>query len=107
MQENSVICYNLHGTLQWTFKNDSVLKNIGGITVDNAGNVYVTGNISNFPIGNPSNIVVVLSPDEQKHKTVLTASDGLANPFSLDYCRSRNQLLVANYCTGAMVYTLI
>lgn len=39
---NSVICYNLHGTLQWTFKNDSVLKNIGGITVDNAGNVYVT-----------------------------------------------------------------
>ncbi|CAC5388387.1 unnamed protein product [Mytilus coruscus] len=91
----SVICYEQQGTVQWTFKNKSVLKNPCGISVDNDGNVYV--------VGNTSNNVVVISPDGKQHKKLLTASDGLSKPYSLDFCRSTNRLLVANRGYKAMV----
>jgi DNA-binding beta-propeller fold protein YncE len=44
-----------------------------GISVDNDGNVYV--------VGNRSNNVVVISPDGQRHRKLLSFKDGLSYPF--------------------------
>ncbi|CAC5389438.1 unnamed protein product [Mytilus coruscus] len=95
---NTVTCYNLQGKIQWTFLNRNVLKNPLGIDVDSDGNVYV--------VGFSSNNVVVISPDGQRHKEVLTAGDGLKSPSSLHYCRSMHQLLVANFLSTIFLFSL-
>jgi DNA-binding beta-propeller fold protein YncE len=43
-----------------------------------------------------SNNVVVISPDGQRHRQVLSAGDGLVNPRVLDYDKATNRLLVVN-----------
>ncbi|CAC5397268.1 unnamed protein product [Mytilus coruscus] len=88
-ETNIVTCYNLQGKIQWTFQNKRVLMYPYGIDVDNDGNVYV--------VGFKSNNVVVISPDGQRYREILTASDGLSFPNSLHFSGSKNQLLVANY----------
>ncbi|CAG2194883.1 unnamed protein product [Mytilus edulis] len=85
---HTVTCYNLRGEIQWKFKNNSVLNHPYGIDVDSDGNVYV--------VGLSSNNVVLISPDGQRHREVLTRSDGLFNPLSLYFSQANNQLLVAN-----------
>jgi hypothetical protein len=40
---DTVTCCNLHGTTQWEFKDERVLRGSVGISVDNDGNVYVVG----------------------------------------------------------------
>ena len=49
-------------------------------------NVYVVG----------SNNVVVISPDGQRHRQLLSSKDGLSCPTVLDYDKSTNRLLVVN-----------
>ncbi|XP_063400251.1 uncharacterized protein LOC134684871 [Mytilus trossulus] len=98
-KSNSVTCYDLQGTIQWTFKNEKVLRCPRGISVDNDGNVYV--------VGRSTNNVVVISADGQQYKEVATASDGLSNPISLDYNRNTNQLLVSNFSDKAFTFILI
>ncbi|CAC5388389.1 unnamed protein product [Mytilus coruscus] len=93
-ETNSVICSDMQGIVQWTFKIESVLTGPRGISVDNDGNVYAVGKASNN---------VVVRSDGQQHKEILTASDGLSNPNALDYCKSTNQLLVANFSNSAMI----
>lgn len=95
---NSVTCYDLRGTVQWIFKNESILNSPRGISVDNDGNVYVVGNVSNN--------VVVLSADGQQHKEILSTRDGLSNVYCLEYKRNTNHLLVANSKSKAMIYML-
>jgi F0F1-type ATP synthase membrane subunit b/b' len=85
---HTVTCCDLHGTTQWDFKDNRVLQYPRGITVDNDGNVYV--------IGYRSNNVVVISPDGQRHRQILSSRDGLSYPRVLDYDQSINRLLVAN-----------
>ncbi|CAG2234402.1 unnamed protein product [Mytilus edulis] len=87
-KSNEVTCYNEQGTEQWRFKNESILRSPHGISVDNTGNVYV--------VGSESNNAVIISADGQQHKKILHAGDGLFHPYSLDYNRSTNQLLVSN-----------
>ncbi|CAC5397247.1 unnamed protein product [Mytilus coruscus] len=84
-ETNTVTCYNLQGKIQWTFHNKSVLKSPLGIDVDNDGNVYV--------VGFRSINVVVISPDGQRYREILTASDSLSSPNSLHFSRSNNQLV--------------
>ncbi|CAC5388356.1 PML [Mytilus coruscus] len=96
-QLNTVTCYDLQGKVKWKFKNESVLRCPCGVSVDNHGNVYV--------VGNSSNNVVVISADGQRHKEILTASEGLSLPCSLDYNRITNQLLVANLLDKPMIFT--
>ncbi|CAC5399244.1 unnamed protein product [Mytilus coruscus] len=96
---NVVTCYDQQGKPQWTFHNESVLKNPRGIDLDNDGNVYV--------MGTNSNNVVVIFPDGQRHREVLTASDGLVSPFSLCYNNSKKQLLVVNYSDVDHLYNFI
>ena len=67
-----------------------------GISVDNYGNVYVAGRYSIN--------VVVISPDGQRHRELLSNKDGLVNPMVLDYDRSTDMLLVVNQRGIAFLY---
>jgi DNA-binding beta-propeller fold protein YncE len=71
-----VTCCDLQGTTQWEFKDDRLLQHPFGISVDNDGNVYV--------VGYDSNNVVVISPDGQHHRQLLSSKDGLKKPLSLE-----------------------
>jgi DNA-binding beta-propeller fold protein YncE len=93
---HTVTCCNLQGTTQWEFKDERVLRYPRGITVDNDGNVYVT-------VCNSSNVVVI-SPDGQRHKQLLSSKDGLVEPHVLDYERSTNKLLVVNRSDIAFLF---
>ena len=93
---HTVTCCDLHGATQWEFKDECVLKNLRGISVDNNGNVYV--------VGCSSNNVVVISPDGQRNRQVLSSEEGLVSPFVLDYDKSTNRLLVVNHKTTAFLF---
>ena len=93
---HTVTCCDLHGTTQWEFKDSSVLQDPRGISVDNDGNVYV--------VGCSSNNVVVISPDGQRHRQVLSSKDGLVNPRVLDYDKATNRLLVVNESESAFLF---
>ena len=92
----AVTCCDLHGTTQWEFKDDCVLQCPTGISVDNDGNVYV--------VGFGSHNVVVVSPDGQRHRQLLSSKDGMSHPFVLDYDKSTNRLLVVNQSLTAFLF---
>jgi DNA-binding beta-propeller fold protein YncE len=92
----TVTCCDLHGTTQWEFKGERVLQGPLGISVDKDGNVYIAGYISNN--------VVVISPDVQRHRQLLSSKDGLSYPIVLDYDKSTNRLLVVNYMGTAFMF---
>ena len=89
---NTVICCDLRGTTQWEFKDKRVLQGPYGISVDNDGNVYVVGFYSNN--------VVVISTDGQRHRQLLSSTDGLSYPVVLDYDKSTNRLVVNKSSTA-------
>jgi DNA-binding beta-propeller fold protein YncE len=91
-----VTCCELHGTTQWKFNDKRVLREPVGISVDNDGNVYV--------VGYSSRNVVVISPDGQRHRQLLSSKDGLISPRVLDYDRSTNRLLVVNNSSAAFLF---
>jgi len=91
-----VTCCDLNDTTQWEFNDKHVLQYPCGITVDNDGNVYVVGS-------NSSNVVVI-SPDGQRHRQLLSSKDGLSNPRVLDYDKSTNRLLVVNASRKAFLF---
>jgi DNA-binding beta-propeller fold protein YncE len=93
---NTVTCCDLHGTTQWEFKDERVLQDPLGISVDNDGNVYV--------VGNSTNNVVVISPDGQRHRQLLSSKDGLSTPCVLNYDQSTNRLLVVNKRSTAFLF---
>ena len=91
-----VTCCDLHGTTQWEFNDDRVLRGPLGITVDNDGNVYVVGVYSNN--------VVVISPDGQRHRQLLSSNDDLSFPRVLDYDRSTDRLLAVDQSSTAFLF---
>ena len=93
---HTVTCCDLHGTTQWKFKDEHVLQRPYGISVDNDGNVYV--------VGHSSNNVVVISPNGQRLRELLSSKDGLLNPTALDYDLSTNRLLVVNRSGTAFLF---
>jgi hypothetical protein len=93
---HTVTCCDLHGTTQWEFNDEHVLQGPRGISVDQDGNVYVAGCISNN--------IVVFSPDGKRHRQVLFTKDGLLNPFVLDYDISTNRLLIVNDSDSAFLF---
>jgi DNA-binding beta-propeller fold protein YncE len=94
--KHTVTCCDLHGTTQWEFKSKRFLQELGGISVDNDGNVYV--------VGYKSNNVVVISSDGQRHIQLLSSKDGLVKPYVLDYDKSTNMLLVVNEHITAFLF---
>ncbi|CAG2216954.1 unnamed protein product [Mytilus edulis] len=93
---HSVTCCDYHGNILWTFCDKSLLLDPVGISVDNDGNVYVAGYHSNN--------VVVISPDGQRCRQILTREDGLSYPWTLHYDISTNEVLVANQSDEAFLY---
>jgi DNA-binding beta-propeller fold protein YncE len=93
---NTVTCCDLHGTTQWEFKDTRVLQGPRGISIDNDGNVYV--------VAYSTNNVVVISPDGQRHRQLLSSKDGLSFPRVLDYDKSTNRLLVVNQNSTAFLF---
>ena len=85
---HTVTCCDLHGRIQWELNDERVLQYPYGVTVDNDGKVYI--------VGYNSNNVVVISPDGERHRQLLSDKDGLEDPAVLDYDRSTNRLLVVN-----------
>ena len=94
-----MICCDLQGTTQWEFKDERVLKYPLGISADNDGNVYVA-------VGDSINVVVI-SPDGQRHRQLLSSKDGLVKPIVLDYERSTNKLLVVNMRDIAFLFDAV
>ncbi|CAC5406504.1 unnamed protein product [Mytilus coruscus] len=86
--DDSVTCCDLQGGIKWKFKNKSFLQTARSITVHNYGRVYVSGN--------KFHNVVVISPDGNTLRVLLSKNDGLYNPQSLCFDRKNNKLLVAN-----------
>jgi hypothetical protein len=70
---HTVTCCDLHGTTQWEFKDERVLQYPLGISVDNDGNVYVVGCYAHK--------LVVISPDGQSHRELLSSKDGLSHVY--------------------------
>ncbi|XP_063404187.1 uncharacterized protein LOC134687658 [Mytilus trossulus] len=95
-KNDSVTCCDYHGNILWTFCDTRVLSCPLGITVDNGGNVFVVGHISNN--------VVIISSDGLRHRQLLSREDGLKGPQVLHYGTSTNTLLVANECNDAFLY---
>ena len=93
---HTVTCCDLHGTTQWEFTDSRVLQYAYGISIDNDGNVYV--------VGHSTNNVVVISPDGQRHRQLLSSKDGLSCPRVLDYDKSTNKLLVVNQKNTAFLF---
>ena len=93
---HTVTCCDLHSTTPWKFNDKCVLLYPCGISVDNNGNVYV--------VGCNSNNVVVISPDGQRHRQLLSSKVGLKNPPVLDYDRSTNWLLVVNKSSTVFLF---
>ncbi|CAG2212586.1 unnamed protein product [Mytilus edulis] len=93
---NSVTCCDYHGNKLWTFCNKSVLDTPCGISVDNDGNLFVVGWYTHN--------VVVISPDGQHYRKMLSRKDGLNHPLVLHYDQSTNTLLVANRANKAWLY---
>ena len=92
----TVTCYTIKGDKLWEFKDESVLKDPRGVTVDNNGNVYVTSWSSNS--------VVVLDPDGRQGRQILSGDDGLKNPTGIYFDKSENSLIVTNFLGPSFLY---
>jgi DNA-binding beta-propeller fold protein YncE len=57
-----------------------------------------------FVVGYYSDNVVVISPDGQRHRQLLSLKQGLRNPRVLDYDKSTNMLLVVNNSSTAFLF---
>ena len=94
---HAVTCCDLHVSTQWEFKDNRVLHGPRGISVDNDCNVYVVDHVSRN--------IVVISPDGQRRRQLLSSNNDLSNPSVLDYDKSTSRLSVVNqseqYCLSA------
>ncbi|CAC5389029.1 unnamed protein product [Mytilus coruscus] len=93
---DSITCCDLQGTFKWKLELAAFLRGPQGITVDNYGRVFVSGFHSNN--------VVVISPDGNKHRLLLSGKDGLKLPQSLFFDRKNNKLLISNQKNRAFLY---
>ena len=83
-----VTCCDVNGKVQWEFDDENVLVSPRGITTDNNNNIYV--------VGGRSDNVVVISPDGQNYKALLSDRDGASFPWGIHCDKASNQLLFTN-----------
>ncbi|XP_071120902.1 uncharacterized protein [Mytilus edulis] len=84
----SIVCCDMTGVAMWTFKDEKILKLPRGIAVDNYGNVYVAC----FTLQK----IVVLSPDGQQNRQLLSSVNGLCRPYGIHFDRKNNRVLIGN-----------
>lgn len=89
---SNIFCFDLHGSVKWKFLNEDKIREPKGITIDGIGNLYV----SSYSSCN----VVVISPDGNQYKELLTEKDGLVYPRGIHYDKKGNHILVCNECNG-------
>ena len=82
----------------WAFKDENVLRAPIGIALDKNRNVYVAGR--------ETNNVVVLSPDGENCREIVSNSEGLNKPYSLRINIDRSELLECNLRGPAFVFSL-
>ncbi|CAG2249040.1 unnamed protein product [Mytilus edulis] len=87
---STVKCYSIRGEKRWEVKDESILSNPTGISVDQQGIVYVISN----------NSVVLISGDGKNSRTLLTAKDGI--PVSLGIRLHTNKLNIVSF-TGQVL----
>ncbi|VDI49323.1 Hypothetical predicted protein [Mytilus galloprovincialis] len=98
-RDDSVVCYDFSGQVQWKYVDSTLLREPYGITLDTNSNIYVAGSYSNN--------VVVISPDGKQAKELIGACGRLANPRALFFHKTKRLLLVANYNNYASMYDVI
>ncbi|CAC5400702.1 unnamed protein product [Mytilus coruscus] len=81
---DAVSCYTFEGKILWQFRNESILKCLIRIAVDNNSNVYVTA----------YKCVICIYPDGKKFKTFEASKDGLSDPKALHFHCTQNKLNV-------------
>lgn len=94
---DSVSCIDFQGNTQWVFRDD-VLKGSFGISIDGDGNAYV--------VGCEINNVVVISPNGQNYKELLTSANGLIVPGVIHIDRPNYRMLVSNGYRTQLIYNL-
>ena len=94
---NTVTCHTVTGQKIWEYKDESILKGVRGVTVDNDSNVYV--------VSNSSNSIVVLSPDGKKARKLLEGN-GIQDPYGIHFDKGRNILLVTNFYGTTFLYNI-
>ena len=92
----TVTCYTIKGDKLWEFKDESVLTDPRGVTVDNDGNVYVTSYRSSS--------IIVLEPDGREGRQILSSDGGLEQPIGIYLDKSKNSLIVANFSGPYFLY---
>ncbi|XP_063411318.1 uncharacterized protein LOC134694246 [Mytilus trossulus] len=70
--------------------NSPILQTSYAVAVDDRGDVYVSGGVSNN--------IHKISNDGQKHDIVLSAGDGINGPSGLSYNNETKDLLIVNNC---------
>ncbi|XP_071149176.1 E3 ubiquitin-protein ligase TRIM71-like [Mytilus edulis] len=95
---HTVDCCDRNGSSVWRFKEESVLRNPRGITVDNDGHVFVVGELS-------SNVVII-SNDGKHHRHILTKEQGLSELSAIFFDKQMGKLLVANTRKNAFLYSV-
>ena len=93
---NTVTCYTIKGDKLWEYKDESVLSDPRGVTVDNNYNVYTTSLMSSS--------VVVLEPDGRQGRQILSGGDGLRAGTGIYFDKSKNSLIVANFFGPCFLY---
>ncbi|XP_071144830.1 E3 ubiquitin-protein ligase TRIM56-like [Mytilus edulis] len=96
--KHTVTCCDIDGKLTWKFKNESILVRPGGLTVDNDGYIYI--------VSREHNSVVVLSPDGQQSRTLLSGHSELSKPLALTFDKDRNKILIANEVETAFLFDI-
>ena len=82
---DTVTCMSVDGCVIYAYKNDSI-RAPSGLLCDSEDNILVCSERSHN--------VQVLRADGKRHSTLLTASDGLKDPYSIAYRASDNTLLL-------------
>ena len=93
---STVTCYTINGDKLSEYKNESMLKNPRGVTVDNNSNAYVTSCRSNS--------VVFIEPNGRQDRHILSSEDGLKQPWGMYFDKSKNSLIVANFSEPCFLY---
>ncbi|XP_071123528.1 uncharacterized protein [Mytilus edulis] len=97
--KDTVVCQNKNGDLLWTFTDETVIKKIRCITVDEHGNLFV--------VGGESQNVIIISSDGTKHKILLSETDLCGVPWAINYNSDLKSLLVVNETDGqAFLYSV-
>ncbi|CAC5399494.1 unnamed protein product [Mytilus coruscus] len=97
-QEHTVICYDINGFALWKFKDETVLRNPSGISIDNNCNVFVAGLNSNN--------VVVISPNGKQFKQIPMDGDGISNPRAISLDKENKLLLVCSERSRDAIYKI-